>query len=233
MTQARILVVDSKPSTRAKVQSALAGVPVQVLSAVRLSEVEAHLLDGPISVFFCAATLPDESGYTLAKQIRGLCPDASIFLMAGGFEVYDAARATEAGVTARLPLPLSDAGVLACLEAALGPLSAVASGAASVAPPSPLGGEERWAQFVPGDIDVSSSETQDLSELRPALEALVVELLPEVVEGVVRHTLDRSSTLRDLVAAVVEEAVREQLPTIATRIALETKKKGSNGAPPA
>ena len=84
MTQARILVVDSKPSTRAKVQSALAGVPVQVLSAVRLSEVEAHLLDGPISVFFCAATLPDESGYTLAKQIRGLCPAPQGAFPAGG-----------------------------------------------------------------------------------------------------------------------------------------------------
>ena len=233
MTQARILVVDSKPSTRAKVQSALTGVPVEVLSAVRLTEIEAFLLDGPISVFFCAATLPDESGYTLAKQIRGLCPDASIFLMAGGFEVYDAVRAADAGVTARLPLPLSDAGVLACLEAALGPVSAVRSGAASVAPPPPLGPEERWARFVPGDLDGSEPEDLDTANLRPALEALVVELLPEVVEGVVRHTLDRSSTLRDLVASAVEDAVREQLPSIASRVADEVKKKGSNGAPPA
>jgi hypothetical protein len=96
-----------------------------------------------------------------------------------------------------------------------------------------LGQEERWARFVPGDFDVAESEVLDTANIRPALEALVVELLPEVVEGVVRHTLDRSSTLRDLVASAVEEAVRDQLPSIASSVAGKVKKNGSNGAPPA
>ncbi len=45
-----------------------------------------------------------------------------------------------------------------------------------------------------------------------------MEVLPEVVEAVLRQALVSSPAFRDLVSVAVEEAVRNQLPAIAARV---------------
>ena len=52
----------------------------------------------------------------------------------------------------------------------------------------------------------------------PALERAVMEVLPEVVEAVLRNAVTNSPAFRELLSVAVEEAVRTQLPAIASRV---------------
>ena len=51
-----------------------------------------------------------------------------------------------------------------------------------------------------------------------ALERAVLDVLPEVVEAVLRQALHGSPAFRDLVSAAVAEAVAETVPEVATRL---------------
>jgi hypothetical protein len=61
----------------------------------------------------------------------------------------------------------------------------------------------------------------DPDVISPAVERAILEVLPEVVEAVLRTALGSSNAFRDLVAAAVDESVREALPEIATRAVRE------------
>ena len=61
----------------------------------------------------------------------------------------------------------------------------------------------------------------DPAVVQPAVERAILEVLPEVVEVVLRQALATSPGFRDLVEAAVDEAVRAQLAPIARSVVRE------------
>ncbi len=92
---------------------------------------------------------------------------------------------------------------------------------APVEPPRPPISNERLATFLPRDYTDVPPVRVDPEVVGPAVERAILEVLPEVVEAVLRHALGSSTAFRDLVAAAVDEAVRESLPDIATKVVRE------------
>ena len=99
---------------------------------------------------------------------------------------------------------------------------------ASVAPRAapPLGGrppasDERVATFLPRDYQQLEPVAVDPEVVGPALERAILEVLPEVVQRVLRHSLAASPAFRDILEVAVEDAVRAQLPEIAERVVKE------------
>lgn len=70
---------------------------------------------------------------------------------------------------------------------------------------------ERIATFLPRDYEDLPRVAVDPAVVGPAVEQAILEVLPEVVETVLRRTLETSGTLRDIVDAAVEEAVRKAI----------------------
>ncbi len=115
---------------------------------------------------------------------------------------------------------------LTLVPSALEPIPSLHSQPTQVAPvvapaPSPPTGEERLATFLPRDYRQVPLVRVDPDVISPAVERAILEVLPEVVEAVLRTALGSSNAFRDLVAAAVDESVREALPEIATRAVRE------------
>jgi hypothetical protein len=70
---------------------------------------------------------------------------------------------------------------------------------------------ERIATFLPRDYESLPRVAVDPAVVGPAVEQAILEVLPEVVETVLRRTLETSGTLRDIVDAAVEEAVKKAI----------------------
>jgi Arc/MetJ family transcription regulator len=90
-----------------------------------------------------------------------------------------------------------------------------------VAPPTPPVTEERLATFLPRDYRQVPLVQVDPEVVGPAVERAILEVLPEVVEAILRHALGSSTAFRELVSASVDEAVRDALPEVATRVVRE------------
>jgi len=274
MRRSHVLVVDPNPATLSRVQSAFDGSAFTILSARDAIEAEDRASGQQLSVILSSTGLPRGNGYDLARTLLASHPDAKVFLMSGGFEVYNRSRAEQAGVAGRISKPFSADGLRTRLEAVLGPLAASGSmlegdargafdalsdslepplGGGAFAPDSlpqteeivgldaslmepllptderalvagdyrpPLEGE-RVASILPRDYTDVPAGGASVEALEPAVEAAVMEVLPEVVEAVLRRTLQSSTAFRDLVEVAVDEAVRAHLPTIARRVIRE------------
>lgn len=261
MRRPHVLVVDPNPTTLSRVQSALEGSPFSVLSARDAVEAEDRAAGQDISLILSSTGLPRGNGYDLARTLLVHHPAAKVFLMSGGFEVYNRARAEQAGVTGRISKPFSADGLRSRLESVLGafasgstttaaetgddvtavalapeeepvvgleidlmepllPTDERASGAGSYGDP-PLAQGERVASIIPRDFKQVPAGGASTEALEPAVEAAVLEVLPEVVEAVLRRTLQSSTAFRDLVEVAVDEAVRAHLPAIARRVIRE------------
>jgi DNA-binding response OmpR family regulator len=70
---------------------------------------------------------------------------------------------------------------------------------------------ERIATFLPRDYEELPRVAVDPAVVGPAVEQAILEVLPEVVETVLRRTLETSGTLREIVEAAVEEAVKKAI----------------------
>ena len=283
MRRPHVLVVDPNPTTLSRVQSALEGSPFLVLSARDAVEAEDRASGQDISLILSSTGLPRGNGYDLARTLLANHPAAKVFLMSGGFEVYNRARAEQAGVTGRISKPFSADGLRSRLESVLGPFSAESSttaapngaaasygldsypdrghssdngaglpdlqglGAAAPVKEEVVGLEidlmepllptderelgsdgyrppaqgERVASIIPRDFKQVPAGGASTEALEPAVEAAVLEVLPEVVEAVLRRTLQSSTAFRDLVEVAVDEAVRAHLPAIARRVIRE------------
>ena len=271
MRQPVVLVVDPNPTTLQRVKAALDGAPWPIVSARDAVEAEDRALSHEIAVVLSSTGLPRGNGYDLARTLLAHNPQAKVFLMSGGFEVYNRDRAEQAGVSGRISKPFSTDGLRARLEAVLGPLPSPLSGAPdaasspllshapfpgeddgrtgglsdldaelmepliptdellSGAPPPLAGGDaylpplsqERIATIIPRDFGQVPAVAASTEALAPAVERAVLEVLPEVVENVLRRTLQSSAAFRDLVEVAVDEAVRAHLPDIARRLIAE------------
>ncbi len=75
----------------------------------------------------------------------------------------------------------------------------------------PPSSSERIATFLPRDYEDLPRVAVDPAVVGPAIEQAILEVLPEVVETVLRRTLETSGAFRDLVQAAVEEAIRKEM----------------------
>lgn len=75
-----------------------------------------------VVALLAAVTFPKGNGYDLARQVRARHPDAVVFLLCGGFEVFNADRAAESGVAGRISKPFTVEVLRRHLEGAFGPL---------------------------------------------------------------------------------------------------------------
>lgn len=234
MTEPTLLVVDPNPATVRRIEEAFAGVDLRVRAARDAGQAD-ELLDGAnLVVALVSASLPRGNGYALARGLRERFPATAILVMTGGFEVYNRTRAAECGVTGHLAKPFSVDSVRDTVLAITGPLD-LAPAPAPAAPPVPVAApappaapaqpvsappssSERIASILPRDYQDVPIVAVDAEAVGPALERAVMEVLPEVVEALLRNALVTSPAFRDLVSVAVEEAVRTQLPAIASRV---------------
>jgi CheY-like chemotaxis protein len=256
MRRHQVLVVDPNPTTLSRVESAFLGSAYSILSARDAVEAEDRANGQDISLILSSTGLPRGNGYDLARTLLADHPDAKVFLMSGGFEVYNRTRAEQAGVMGRISKPFSADGLRARLESVLGPFQLEASDGDDFYAPSSTAGpnadspeppasleidltdpirpmdpqassysapleEERVATIVPRDYQQTPAAGASVASLEPAVEAAVLEVLPEVVEAVLRRTLQTSTAFRDLIEVAVDEAVRAHLPAIARRVIRE------------
>lgn len=252
MSLSTVLIVDPNPTTASRVEAALSGVADSVVHVRAADSVREEVNGADVALVVVAATLASGSGYTLAASVREWWPAASVLLTTGGFEVFDQARAREAGVAGHIRRPFEAGSFRKLVESLVGPLEAravpePAAAAAVDATEDELGGpvsmiptplahvprsegvepptvpvaEERLATFLPRDYRQVPLVRVDPEIVGPAVERAILEVLPEVVEAVLRTALGSSTAFRDLVAASVDESVRESLPDIATRVVRE------------
>lgn len=222
MPPKQVLVVAPAPVFR-KVERALRAYGARVVGAPRLSDMP----EGAWDAALVAVSQPDGDGYEVCRRVRGNSPGASLFLMAGGFDVVDEARADQVGAAGRVRLPFSEDGLRDALVEVLGPLPVeLESGAVEILPepspppaapprfPAPPISSERLATFLPRDPREAHRPEPvavDPKVVGPALERAVLEVLPEVVEGVLRTALLSSPAFRELVAEAVHDVLEGRL----------------------
>lgn len=116
--------------------------------------------------------------------------------------------------------PLDDSSDIPSLAAeAMTELPDAASEAvAGVPEPKHTPDDERLATFLPRDWRTYAPVRVDPEQVGPAVERAILEVLPEVVELVLRKALHHSPAFRDLVAVAVEEAVRTQVEATARKV---------------
>lgn len=232
MTEPTLLVVDPNPATVRRIDEAFAGLDLRVCGVRDATQADAALDGVNLVAALLSASLPRGNGYDLARRLRERFPATAILLMTGGFEVYNRTRASESGVTGHLGKPFSTDAVRDAVQSLIGPLDALASLGArpsASSPPGPGGPAaataaappttaERVATILPRAYQDVPVVAVDPSVVGPALEGAIMAVLPEVVEALLRKSLVTSPAFRELVAVAVEDAVRAQLPAIASRV---------------
>lgn len=227
-----VIVVDPNPATHRRFAEAFPGAGWTVQVARDAQEAKAAAAGQPLVLALLSASIPGGNGYQLAEELRGSHPTATVILMTGGYEVYNRPRAEDAGVAGHLAKPFTAASLQDLVAQTLGSVpgtdsrSAAATGAdttlpsPSEAPPlhTPLTSTERIATILPRDYADIPLVAVDPEVVTPALERAVLDVLPEVVEAVLRQALHGSPAFRDLVSAAVAEAVAETLPAVATEV---------------
>jgi len=243
MTLPSVLVVDPNPATFRRVEEALHDAGFGLLSARDAREAEERADGTELALVISAASLPKGNGYDLARSLRDQHPAASVLLMTGGFEVYNRDRASEAGVSGHINKPFTPERLRSAVEEALGPLpgaldtlpgDSVAELTDEVAPAPeprrpeprgpeparhrPLASDERVATIIPRDYQDLPVVQVDPAVVAPQIERAILEVLPEVVEVVLRRTLATSDALRELVEKAVADAVADRLSEVAERV---------------
>ena len=217
------LVIDPNPGIARRVGEALSGTGYRVV-AIRSSEQVDEVLSGAdLAIGLIAASLPRGSGYELCRNLGERFPAAYLVLMTGGFEVFSQARARDAGVSGHLVKPFSPGTLRKLLMTELGslleegtttdsPITPESEESGSMrwpqvdVPPPPLG-SQRHATLLPRDQAAPPVVLTDPEILRPELERLVSELLPEVVQSVLRHELVHSPRTREVVEAAIADVL--------------------------
>lgn len=247
MAAPTVLVVDPSPQTAQRVEEALADTGFSIARASNAAEVEPLLDAEHIALVLAAVNFPRGNGYELARQVRARHPEAVVFLLCGGFEVYSPERAAEVGVTGRIGRPFTVEVLKKHLESALGPLGGEPEelpdtamklepeevlptilpdplpipSASLPATPLPSIDDERISSFIPRDFKTHPPVHVDPEVVGPALERAILEVLPEVVESVLNKALHSSPAFRDMLEAAVDEAVRARIGVIARRVIRE------------
>lgn len=245
-----VLVVDPAAHFAERVGLALAGSPFSMLVAKDAGEAEALLGQWPVAAVVATLTFPRGNGYDLARLVRQRSPEAAVFVVCGGFDVYSQERGAEAGITGRITRPVTVEVMRRHLETALGPLGEAktqlslsdealpefeASGLEPIdsltaglsgksirapRPQSPVG-DERVATFLPRDWRSVPPVKVDPTVVAPAMERAILAILPEVVESVLNKAIATSPAFREMLEVAVEDVVRQELPALARKFVRE------------
>ncbi|HCH64909.1 MAG: hypothetical protein CL927_05795 [Deltaproteobacteria bacterium] len=246
MSLSTVLVLHPDPSLARHVRGALEGVCERVLHASATTELQSLDTGTDIALVVVAASVRGANGYAVAAEVKEHWPAASVLMVTSGFEVLDQHRAKESGVATHIRRPFAPEAFRSTVEALVGPLNPVAAAPAAdgdslggpltlvpsalepvpslspaAPPPSPPVSGERLATFLPRDYRQVPLVQVDPEVVGPAVEKAILEVLPEVVEAILRHALGSSTAFRELVSASVDEAVRDALPELATRVVRE------------
>lgn len=241
MARRIILVVDADPAVARKAERALRGTACEVRGARTAAEAVQAARGLELAVLVSGTTLPDGTGYDLARSLRGDHPRASVVLLNGGFEVLDPERARDVGMDLSLRRPFSDDAFLGAMEQVLGPLPRVTEPAELTelvpedmvsaafdfpspilaAPRPPLTAAERVATFIPADYEALPQVRVDPEVVSVAMERAILAVLPEALEIVLEKALRDSPVVRALVQDAVIRTVKEQLPVIARNLWVE------------
>ena len=171
----------------------------------------------------------------MARSLGERHPAAFLILVTGGFEVLSPVRARQAGVAGHLVKPFSPGTLRSLLFSELGDLLLLSETGASKdtnlqtteqeheteqngveisvpwpqvdVPPPPIG-SQRHAALIPRDSNLPPVVLADPEIIRPELERLVSELLPEVVQSVLRHELVHSPRTREAVETAINEVLQ-------------------------
>lgn len=119
-----VLVVDASPLSARRVQEALRDTGLRLVVAASAAEAEVAIEASGIAVALAALSFPGGNGYDLARSVKTRSPEAVVFLLCGGFEVFNGERADLVGVYGRINRPFTVDTLIRHLEAALGPLAA-------------------------------------------------------------------------------------------------------------
>lgn len=184
MSGQAVLVVDPAPHTAERVGQALAGTAFSMLIAKDGGEAEELLAKTRVAAVVATLTFPRGNGYELARAVRARSPEAAVFLVCGGFDIYNQERATEAGVTGRIARPLSVEAMRRYLETALGPLGET------------TGDTARFGGISPSD------------ESLPEVEASGLEL----IDGTISGAFGRPVRAPEPLPAVGDERIATFLP---------------------
>ena len=225
-----VLVVDPNPATHRRFTDAYPSAGWTVEVARDAQEAKAVADAQPVLLALLSASIPGGSGYQLAEDLKKTHPGATVLLMTGGYEVYNRFRAEAAGVAGHLAKPFTTASLQELVAQTFGtvpsapappPAPSDSPAAALADVPSlqtPLTSAERVATILPRNYDDLPLVAVDPEVVAPALERAVLDVLPEVVEAVLRQALHGSPAFRDLVSAAVAEAVADTVPEVATRL---------------
>ena len=223
------LVVHPNPNTQRRASQALALLGFRVVSASGVRESRMQTGSGSVDVVLSGVRLPDGSGYELARTLRESHPAALVFLLSGGFDVYDEGQAADCVVDGRVSVPFTTESLRTRIEASLGPLRVDEDPAdplshkpppmrddeptpvAASTNPLPPVSSERMASFVPRDGRQPEPVAVDPAVVGPALERAILEVQPEVVEGVLRSALTANPDFRSLVEKAIQDAVADKL----------------------
>ncbi len=235
-----VMVVDANPATARRVQRALQGTELEVISAGSLPKAMERAADPELVAIFSAVSIPGGNGYELTRRVVEHRPSMAVFLLWGGFEAFDEDRAMVAGVRAGVRRPFSNEVILAQLEELMGAVPVSSTSLEPMEPPEevlPVGSieplepnghtgpglpqppvaDERLATFVPADYDEIPPVRIDREEISVALERAVLAVLPEVVEAVLDKAITQPGRVRAVVDEIVAGAVAEQLPAVLER----------------
>jgi CheY-like chemotaxis protein len=207
-----VLVADASPVTAQRVEEAVAPLGARVVAVVNAADAAAALERGDVSAVVSALVLPGGNGYDVARLAVAKNPDCLVFLIAGAYELFQADRASSAGVRARLGRPLAAEALRRPLADAWGQ-PAPEPDVVSWEPPAegPHVGDERLASFLPRDWHRYPAVRVDPDVVGPAVERAILEVLPVVVESVLEKALRTSPELRRAVGDAVRAAVRDEL----------------------
>ena len=212
MSARHLLVVHADPVLHRKARRAFEGRAVRVHSARTIEDVDGLLHHG-LDVLLLSTSLPDGSGYELARKLRERFPASLVVFLASAFEVYDSEKGAAAGADTVLRAPMISGDILSVVESFLGPLSsqkpvpAMAAVEWSLDAPA---AEEKIAKFLPRggkEGDVLAKWAEGGIAVSPDLEASILQAVPQVVEAAIRSAFQSSPAFRQMVVEAVREAV--------------------------
>ena len=206
-----ILIVDEDPVSYQILQNCFFSKQVVVHWAK--SKAQALDLSFDMGIILCSTPFQQEDAYELMAELGHRHPKAVMFMLPENYEAYDAFQARNSGALGAFFKPLSFSSLESRLEEFLGLSSTGTLEHVSIPSRS-----EQVAKLI--SYQTASPEIEDI-------ESIVREVLPVVVEQVLRIQLQNNSILRDMVNKVVQDVVELELSTTIQQLLHDEMKKKS------
>jgi len=204
-----ILVVDQDLISYQILQNCFFADKVEVLWAK--TKQQAIDVNVEIGVILCAIPLLEDDPYDLVAELGHRHPNAAMFMLPSNYDTYDSFQARNAGALGAFFKPLSFASLESRLEEFLDVRARAELESVNV-PAS----TEQVAKLI--SYQTTGPEIEDI-------ESIVKEVLPVVVEKVLRIQLQHNSILREIVEREVQEAIEQEVGSTIQRLLEKAEKK--------